>query len=196
VTDGPVERFLAELERRLGRDDEARRRIVSEVGDHLRDLAAEARARGLGEHDAELEAVDRFGSPRELARGLRPGRRLAVPAWVLGGTVVAGCFAALAVTLAGHGTRSPQIPVQAARSAVLVSNSLPDLCMAAIARERLRAEGSGRVSEIVIDPRTGGVISWGYTDGYAAGPICHLRPANSPASGLLYAPPDPAAPFG
>ena len=49
--------------------------MLSEVGDHLRDLARENRARGLEELAAEADAVERFGSPRELARGLRPAPR-------------------------------------------------------------------------------------------------------------------------
>jgi hypothetical protein len=98
VTDGPVEAFLAELERHLGRDREARDRALSEIGDHLRDLAREGRARGLEEIAAEADAVERFGSPRELARGLRPPPRRSRRALValLPAAAIACCALALA----------------------------------------------------------------------------------------------------
>jgi hypothetical protein len=97
VTGGPVEAFLAELERHLGRDREARDRVLSEVGDHLRDLARENRARGLEEIAAEADAVERFGSPRELARGLRPARRRSLRALVVVLPAVAIACGALAL---------------------------------------------------------------------------------------------------
>jgi hypothetical protein len=75
VTGGPVEAFLAEFERHLGRDRETRERVLSEVGDHLRDLARENRARGLEELAAEADAVELFCPPRPLSRGLRPAPR-------------------------------------------------------------------------------------------------------------------------
>jgi hypothetical protein len=74
MSGGPVDEFLAELGRHLRRDVATRERVVAELADHLRDLVAEGRASGLDELTAELEAVERFGSPRALARGLRPAR--------------------------------------------------------------------------------------------------------------------------
>ena len=46
MTDGPVETFLAELGRHLGRDERRASASSAEVGDHLRDLAAEAAPAG------------------------------------------------------------------------------------------------------------------------------------------------------
>jgi hypothetical protein len=89
VKDGPVEVFLAELARHLGRGDQARHRAYAEVRDHLHDLVAEGRARGLDELAAETEAVGRFGAPRPLARALRPARRLRRSVQVASGVIAA-----------------------------------------------------------------------------------------------------------
>ncbi len=55
-----VERYLAELRREL--PFWVRRRVLAEVEDHLRESAAIV---------GEAEAVERFGPPREVARGFR-----------------------------------------------------------------------------------------------------------------------------
>jgi hypothetical protein len=96
MSGGPVDEFLAELSRHLSRDDATRARVVAELRDHLRDLVDEGRARGLDELAAELEAVDRFGSPKELARGLRTPRGHAGVAWAataLAGAALCGALA-------------------------------------------------------------------------------------------------------
>jgi hypothetical protein len=107
--DGPVDEFLAELGRHLKRDVATRGRVIAELGDHLRDLVAEGRSRGLDELTAELEAVERFGSPRALARGLRTPRtstRVALAA-ALAGAALCG---ALAFAALRPGTAGPTLP--------------------------------------------------------------------------------------
>ena len=61
--------FLAELRRDLPAGS-GRRRILAEVGAHLEDGVEAARAAGLPGPDAERRAVERFGSPGDLARQL------------------------------------------------------------------------------------------------------------------------------
>jgi hypothetical protein len=61
--------YLAELRRDLPMGA-ARRRILAEVGAHLEDGVQAARDSGLPAPDAERRAVERFGSPAELARRL------------------------------------------------------------------------------------------------------------------------------
>jgi hypothetical protein len=155
VTDGPVETFLAELDRRLGRDDVTRRRILAEVGDHLRDLVAEGRARGLDEHTSELEAVDRFGSARAFARGVRPGRRRKQQAGLGIALVAAGVCAGLA--LATLRTPSPTMRAQ---------------------RITFRpATGAGKpvARVVVVDPRSGRVLAvrLGFDSRYLPGFTTH-----------------------
>ena len=66
-----VATFLAELERRLDGSAARRAQVVAEIAEHLDDLVREGRGQGLGQAAAEARAVERFGSPRALARGLR-----------------------------------------------------------------------------------------------------------------------------
>ena len=63
-----IDAYLAELERRLPRI--ARRRVVVEAQEHLRDSAARHRAAGLSPHAAETAAVENFGSVEIVARRL------------------------------------------------------------------------------------------------------------------------------
>ena len=65
----PIAAFLAELRRGLPLGM-GRRRILAEVGAHLEDGARAARDAGLPAPEAERRAVERFGSPSELARRL------------------------------------------------------------------------------------------------------------------------------
>jgi hypothetical protein len=70
-----VAAFLAELERRLAAEPARRGRILAEIAEHLDDLVAEATAAGADRATAEARAVERFGPPRRLARGLGERRR-------------------------------------------------------------------------------------------------------------------------
>ena len=72
MTDGPVEEFLAELARLLRRDEQQRRRIVSEI----RGAPARPRCRGPGPRDSARSKQrprpsSGFGTPRTLARAVR-----------------------------------------------------------------------------------------------------------------------------
>ena len=136
---GPIDAFLAELGRLLRGGAEERSRVAAEVGDHLRDLAAEARARGLGDLDAESEAVERFGSPRALARGLQPSRRPSRRAQVALSLMLAGACAGLAFAV----LRSPG---QGAKAQIVTLRPAWGT-----------AEPVAQV--IAIDPRTGTVLA-------------------------------------
>ena len=96
---GPIERYLAELERRLRHDPALAGRVVDEAADHLAESAAAWRRRGMSSEEAEEEAVRRFGSADGLANGLRPaGHPLRFPIVIAAVvTVLVACWL-LAVT--------------------------------------------------------------------------------------------------
>lgn len=54
------------------------RRVLVEAEDHLRDAAAEGVAAGLSESEAEVAAIERFGSARVVARRFTDARSLDV----------------------------------------------------------------------------------------------------------------------
>jgi hypothetical protein len=180
VNDGPVETFLAELEQHLGRDREARDRVLSEVGDHLRDLARDARARGLEEIAAEAEAVERFGSPRALARGLQPARRRSRSALVA--LLPAAAIACGALALAErHGTGWPA-PVALANGGRAAATGTAVGCAFAVSPPAGQRQGQILVATMVtIDPRTGRVLGCHPVGGL--GPP--LRPRSSGAFGTV-----------
>jgi hypothetical protein len=64
----PIERYLEQLRAELRHDPLLARRLCEEVADHLAELAAAERSRGMSPHDAEEEAVRRFGAAGPLAR--------------------------------------------------------------------------------------------------------------------------------
>jgi MYXO-CTERM domain-containing protein len=102
VRDSPIERFLDDLFIHLktapARDARA---LLAESEAHLRDLEAEARSAGMSEHDAEIQAVLRFGDARRLAdedanrHGTGLAIRTVVSAWAL------GALGAIAVGVSG-----------------------------------------------------------------------------------------------
>lgn len=80
--DGPVERYLDDLLRRLPGDAQAVRRALAEAEAHLYDAVEAHRAAGLSQEDAERAAIAEFGPAPVVARGfgsirpadlLRPG---------------------------------------------------------------------------------------------------------------------------
>lgn len=82
-----VEKILS----RMIIDDDQRRQIEAEIRDHLDELVAEARRRGLNEEDAEAEAVRQFGDSSTLTRAFNlPGSRWWV---VFDNLVLAGMIA-------------------------------------------------------------------------------------------------------
>jgi hypothetical protein len=66
--DSLIERYLDELVGRLRGPGAALRRAVEEIEVHLHESVAEGMGRGLSEPEAERAAVERFGSPRLVAR--------------------------------------------------------------------------------------------------------------------------------
>jgi HAAS len=85
----PVERYLDQLLAELHGTPGNPRRVLAEVEHHLRDAIDEGVAEGLPLDEARRRALDRFGSPRMVARQFAsPARRLVPPA-VLGQLVLA-----------------------------------------------------------------------------------------------------------
>jgi hypothetical protein len=68
MTHTPIDDYLDELLRRTRADARTTRRLLDEAGDHLHTTAAELQATGMSRHDAELEAVRRFGPARPIVR--------------------------------------------------------------------------------------------------------------------------------
>ncbi|MDX6564311.1 MAG: hypothetical protein QOD65_4125 [Gaiellales bacterium] len=192
MKDGPVEVYLAELARHLGRGDRARHRASAEIRDHLHDLVAEGRARGLDELAAETEAVDRFGAARPLARALRPARRLRRSVQVASAVTAASTCVLLALTV--FSTPSPRIGSKAPDHAAQAANGLPTWCIRTI--EAINAQDGHQIL-VQIDPRTGRVLGWGQqVNGYAPGAVCRRTTLSRYIGGLRFAAADPAAPFG
>jgi hypothetical protein len=75
LPDGPVEGFLDELFDRLAGTGRAGRRSLVEAEDHLRAATADAKATGLPQREAELQAVDRFGRAGSIAAALQRTHR-------------------------------------------------------------------------------------------------------------------------
>jgi hypothetical protein len=197
VTGGPVETFLEELGRYLRRDDATRQRVVAEVGDHLRDLIAEGRARGLDEHAAELEAIDRFGSARAFARGVRPARRRTRAVWLgSAAAVVAVACGGLAFAELRNGSSHTATPV--AVPPVRAATDDPSGCFAAVTADRAVQAMAVRMmhpdavdsqvlveigTRIKIDPRTGRVL-------------CRAAGANGRNKTIWFVTSNTKAPFG
>jgi hypothetical protein len=67
TTSQPIDVFLDDLYRRLRGNPRTARRLLAEAEAHLRDSAAALQATGMDAASAEREAVDRFGTPAEIA---------------------------------------------------------------------------------------------------------------------------------
>jgi hypothetical protein len=78
-----VDAYLDQLVVQLRLNGEDVRRVLAEVEDHLREATDAERARGLEVAAAQQAAIDRFGSPREVARRLAAERGRLLPASVL-----------------------------------------------------------------------------------------------------------------
>ena len=138
--------FLTELERRLDGDAARRRQVTAEIAEHLGDLVAEARAAGLGQAAAEEHAIERFGSPRALARGLRTRPRR-----------LRGARVALAVGALGLSGSFAYAQLRAAPPVVAVSlKTTPPAHAGARA-----VTGVGRPRLVALDPATLGVVQRG-----------------------------------
>lgn len=68
MIDSPIEAYLDELLRRTRADARATRRLLDEAADHLYAAAAALQEGGMSPHEAEAEAVRRFGPAAPLAR--------------------------------------------------------------------------------------------------------------------------------
>lgn len=85
----PVERYLDQLLTELHGTAGNIRRVLAEVEHHLRDSIDEGTAQGLPLEEARRRALERFGSPRTVARQFAsPARGLVSPA-VLGQLILA-----------------------------------------------------------------------------------------------------------
>jgi hypothetical protein len=67
--DSPVEEYLDRLLAAAPGPPREVRALLAEAEAHLRDVTAEGQARGLGRHEAERQAVARFGPVRSVAAG-------------------------------------------------------------------------------------------------------------------------------
>ncbi|MEZ5101633.1 MAG: permease prefix domain 1-containing protein [Thermoleophilia bacterium] len=95
-----IERYLAELERRLPGRRRLRRRVVAEASRHLHEAFAEEHAAGVDERAAEQRAIERFGPASDVADGFRtvlPVRYVTTRRVVA--LVTAGLVAALIATV-------------------------------------------------------------------------------------------------
>ena len=109
----PIDAYLDELFLRLPRRPARMRHVLGEVEGHLRDSAARASAEGYEDHEAERQAVLRFGDVEQFAASIvpRPGlRRIAADllraAWALTGVAlvavgISGVVVAVMNSLAG-----------------------------------------------------------------------------------------------
>ncbi len=71
----PRDAFLAQVAARLPFAEDERREIVAELADHLADATAALEADGLADYVAARAALDRLGSPEDLADALARARR-------------------------------------------------------------------------------------------------------------------------
>ncbi len=159
MTGGPIDAFLAELERHLGRNREMRDRVLSEVGDHLRDVAREHRDRGLEEIAAEADAVERFGSPRELARGLRPAPRRSRRALAALLPAVAIACGALALAELRPADRPASVSLAHGGRAQAAATAAAGGCTFTYTPPAGQRQGQILVAtQVKIDPRTGQIL--------------------------------------
>lgn len=67
MSDGPIDRYLDDLQTRLWLPPGDVRRIVAEAEDHLREAATRHEADGLTADEAQRAAIEAFGTSREVA---------------------------------------------------------------------------------------------------------------------------------
>ena len=72
VTPGPVDDYLARLERALRQRGCEDARIVDEAREHLVDAIENGQQRGLSVDDAARDAFERFGAPAVVAAHVVP----------------------------------------------------------------------------------------------------------------------------
>ncbi len=123
ISHDPRNDFVSAVKAELHRRPWSRRRLLSELNDHLDDAIADLRAGGLSERAATDQALERVGDPEAIGtafRELRPERRfrarlsgLRSPAWLA--VVVMSLVTALAAELpqVSGAKASPRPPVPA-----------------------------------------------------------------------------------
>jgi hypothetical protein len=103
--DSPIEVYLDELVTRMPtRQPRALRQLLAETEAHLRDDAARAVAEGASPHDAEVDAVRRFGPVPDMVEAEQ--RRIATPLSTVARQIVStalllGSVGAIAVGVSG-----------------------------------------------------------------------------------------------
>jgi len=118
--DGYLDQLLVEL---YGRARDVRR-ILAEVEDHLRDATDEAIAAGMDPSQAEAAAIERFGSPRVVAR--RFGATLPVPGPAVLGELVRSLAGLAAIGLLAIGLSGvAAMGMRATLGASFVAGDLP-----------------------------------------------------------------------
>ncbi|HKC28470.1 MAG TPA: permease prefix domain 1-containing protein [Jatrophihabitans sp.] len=70
MSETPIEDVLDDLLRQTRADPRTTRRLLDEAGDHLHATAAELQASGMSRHEAEIEAVRRFGPVSPIAHAM------------------------------------------------------------------------------------------------------------------------------
>jgi hypothetical protein len=105
VTADLIERYLDRLLSEVRGSAPELRRILSEAEEHLRDAASELMAAGASEDEAQRQAIERFGDPREVARRfsnwLTPIPPVAVAAELMRAAVLLGAVALVAIGVSG-----------------------------------------------------------------------------------------------
>jgi hypothetical protein len=94
-----IEIYLDELADRLSGRGRDLRRALAEAEDHLLEGVAAARAEGLSPEAAQARAIERFGSPEEVAHRFAAERGLLVWLWNL--ALSLGFLAAIGLTAIG-----------------------------------------------------------------------------------------------
>ncbi len=117
-----VDKYLDDMFDRLSGTGEAGRRTLAETEDHLRMGIEEGLARHLSMHEAEHEAVARFGSPASIARQLRRSYR---PRWWRPALTAAWLIASLGLVALGT---SYLMSVIDAASPALLHSGRQSLC--------------------------------------------------------------------
>jgi hypothetical protein len=105
VTTDPIEAYLDRLLGHLRGSAHDVRRILAEAEEHLRDATAELVAAGASEEEAKHRAIERFGSPRTVARRfsarLAPVPPAAVLAELARAAVLLGAVGLVAIGVSG-----------------------------------------------------------------------------------------------
>jgi hypothetical protein len=92
VSETPIEDLLDDLLRQTQADPRTTRRLLDEASDHLRATAAELQNNGMSRHEAEIEAVRRFGPITQIVHAVRRRSLLTLVGETLRAAIfLAGC---------------------------------------------------------------------------------------------------------